>query len=199
MTYAILIITVLVSFYAFKRYDIVNRLLFRPYLIKQTGQYDRFLTSGFIHGDTVHLLFNMITFYFFGGTAEHIFKQFFGEAGTIYFGLFYLLGIIVANIPTFIKEMNNPNYGALGASGAVSAVLFFTILFSPTSTIYVYFFPIKAWLFGILYIAYTIYSSQNRRDNINHDAHLWGAVFGIIVGCLIDTSAPARFIHLILG
>lgn len=179
VTVIIIIITCLISISAFNKPAELNKLIFWPVLIKEKKQYYRFITSGFIHADWMHLGFNMLTLFFFGRFVEDAFHQLFGKG--IYI-LFYLLAMIAADIQTYVQYRNDYQYRSLGASGAVSAVLFASILFDPWSKIYLFIFPIgiPAFIFGAIYIGYCIYMSKRGQDNINHTAHLWGALFGIL-------------------
>lgn len=178
-TIIIVIVTALVSITAFYKQGEMEKLLFWPAIIKQRKQYYRFLTSGFIHADWMHLIFNMITLYYFGGLVEGAFRQLFGPG---IFILFYLLAMIVADLPTFFKYKEVYEYRALGASGAVSGVLFASILFAPWAKIYILFIPIgiPAFIFGILYLVFCAYMNKRGGDNINHSAHLFGALFGLL-------------------
>lgn len=186
LTIGIIVITSGVSLYAINQRQVLNKLMMNPYMVTNRGQYYRTITSGFIHADHMHLLFNMISFYFFGTGLESIFKMIFGSLGGVYFVLMYLLAIVVSDIPTLIKHKNNPGYNSLGASGAVSAVIFACILFDPLLEIY--FLP--GFIMGTAYLIYSSVSSRRSRDGINHDAHLYGALFGIVF-CLV--LYPASF------
>ncbi len=180
LTIGIIILTAGVSLYAINQRQVLNKLMMNPYMVTHRGQYYRMVTSGFVHADHMHLLFNMISFYFFGTGLENIFSVIFGNLGGVYFVLMYLLGVIVSDLPTLIKHRNNPAYNSLGASGAVSAVVFACILFDPLLEIY--FLP--GFIVGAAYLIYSSVSSKRSRDGINHDAHLYGALFGIVF-CLV--------------
>lgn len=195
-TTAIIIITVIVSIYAWQSRAFFERLIFWSPAIRR-GQIDRFVTHGFIHADAMHLLFNMFTLYFFGRIIERFYISKFGSLG---FVAFYVLAIIAAIIPTFLKHKNNPNYASLGASGAVSAVLFAFILFAPWETIYLFaVVPIPAILFAIAYTAYSIYADKRGTGNINHSAHLYGAVFGVIATIAIEPKLLLHFISALMN
>jgi membrane associated rhomboid family serine protease len=188
--------TVVVSFYAFNNQEAVRKLIMNPYAVKTKKEYFRFISSGFIHGDHIHLLFNMISMYFFGSIMERIFHEIFGGLGTLYFLALYFLGIIVSDIPTYFKNQNNPAYNALGASGGVSAVIFAFILFLPLEKIYFYFaIPVPGALFGVIYLVYSWYQGKKGGDNINHDAHLYGALFGIIFCLILYPPSLGNFIR----
>jgi membrane associated rhomboid family serine protease len=185
LTLGIIIITVAFSLYVMQKPRLLDSFMMNPYRIINSGQYYRVITSGFIHRDHMHLIFNMFSFYFFGTQLEYIFEQIFGSAGSIHFITLYLLGIIVSDIPTLLKNQKNPNYNSLGASGAVSAVVFACILFLPLRDICIYgvlCFP--GFILGIGYLGYSFYNAKKSKDGINHDAHLYGSLFGILY-CIV--------------
>ena len=190
ITLALILVTAAVSIYALTTPKVLDRLIFWPPAITRRHQYERFVTHGFVHGDGQHLLFNMITLYFFGRVIERVYSALIGPLG---FLLFYLVGIAVAILPSFQQHKNDANYRSLGASGAVSAVLFSFILFRPWSTIYVFVVPVPAILYAVLYTAYSIYASRAGRDNINHSAHLWGAGYGIAVTLVLFPESLRSF------
>jgi len=189
-------LTVLVSFYAFERPDFLNKLIMNPYRIKHRREYYRFITSGFIHLDHIHIIFNMFSLYFFGTAMETVFSTVFGPLGYAYFVALYLLGIIVSDIPTYFKNQDNPRYNALGASGGVASVIFAFILFLPLEKIYIYFaVPVPGFILGILYLFFSWYQGRNGKDNINHDAHLYGALFGLIFCVVLHPRVLPNFIE----
>lgn len=192
ITVAIIIITVIISFTAFSSEKIINDLIFWPPMIQEKKQFYRFVTSGLIHADIPHLAFNMITLYFFGRLVEeYLFIPRIGETGYL---LFYIAGIIVSEIPSYIKHRNNYSYRSLGASGAVTAVLFSFILLAPWQTIYVFFLPVPAIIFAALYVGYSIYMDRKGGDNVNHSAHLWGAAWGVVFTLLMEPDIINRFL-----
>lgn len=193
-TLTLILITCLLSFIAFGNRVVMNRLIMWPPAMRR-GQFDRFITYGFVHADGTHLLFNMITLYFFGRAIEAFYRPYFAGMGFI---LFYLAALVVAMLPSYFKHKNDPNYLSLGASGAVSAVLFAYILFEPWNLIFVFFIPMPAILYALLYTAYTVYSARRGQDNINHSAHLWGAGFGVIATIAIEPRLVPRFIQELL-
>jgi len=199
-TLIIIIVTALVSFSAFNSSKVYSDLIMYPPAINR-GQWYRLLTSGFIHADVMHLGFNMLTLWFFGRLLEEQYfaVQFaqFGSISKYMFLIFYLLGIVVSDLPTYIKHRNNNSYASLGASGGVSAVLFAFILLVPWATIYVFVIPVPAIVFGVLYLVYSQYMSKKGGDNINHDAHFWGAMFGIVALLVIDRDTIPRFLEAI--
>ncbi|WP_026470850.1 rhomboid family intramembrane serine protease [Alkanindiges illinoisensis] len=193
-TLTLILITCLLSFIAFGNRMVMNRLIMWPPAMRR-GQFDRFITYGFVHADGTHLLFNMITLYFFGRAIEAFYRPYFAGMGFI---LFYLAALVVAMLPSYFKHKNDPNYLSLGASGAVSAVLFAYILFAPWSLIFVFFIPMPAIIYALLYTAYTVYSARRGQDNINHSAHLWGAGFGVIATIAIEPRLVPRFMQELL-
>jgi membrane associated rhomboid family serine protease len=185
ITLIIIIVTTGISLYTMQKPSVLNGLMMNPYLITRHGQYYRLISSGFIHRDHMHLIFNMFSFYFFGTQLEYIFQEIFGSLGSVHFIALYMLGIVVSDIPTVLKNRKNEHYNSLGASGAVSAVVFACILFLPLRDICLYgvlCFP--GVVLGFVYLAYSFYSSKKSKDGINHDAHLYGALFGVAY-CLI--------------
>ena len=194
-TLIIIVITAIISFIAFSNRTVMNRLIMWPPAM-QRGQYDRFITYGFIHADGTHLLFNMFTLFFFGRAIENFYRPYFGGLG---FVLFYLAALVVSMLPSYLKHKNDPNYLSLGASGAVSAVLFAYILFAPWNLIYVFFIPVPAIIYAALYTAYSVYAAKRGQDNINHSAHLWGAAFGVIATIAIEPALMQRFIAKLLS
>lgn len=191
MTLLIIAITSVVSFFAFTNSDLVDRYKFSPFKIKREGQHYRWITHGFIHADLTHLLFNMLTLYFFGGYGEQIFGPL--------FVLFYLTAIVVSSLPDFIQNKDNPYYSAIGASGAVSAVLFSLVLFAPWEIIRINFIlPLYFVLYAVLYLAYSVYMSRRNMDNIGHMAHFTGAVYGIVATIIVRPESLSYFLSSIL-
>lgn len=171
-------ITALVSWMAFNNRALADRLILWPPAIDRHKQYDRLVTYGFLHADFAHLLFNMITLFFFGRMIETLMLKITGH-WWVYL-LFYLSALVVSILPSYLKNQKNPNYLSLGASGAVSAVLFAFILVSPWSLIFVFFIPAPAILYGVFYVGYSIWMDKKGGDRINHSAHLSGAAFGVL-------------------
>jgi len=194
-TWGLIGLTVLVSWRAFSDQRLLQRLILWPPGIERQRQYDRLLTHGFIHADSMHLLFNMVTLYFFGSAIERMFIPSIGRPG---FLLFYLSAIVVAILPTYLRHRHDAHYRSLGASGGVSAVLFATILVSPWSIIYVFFIPMPAVVFGLTYLGYSIWMDHRGGDNINHSAHLWGAGYGMLFIVLMEPKVAARFLQQVL-
>ncbi len=194
-TLIIIVITAIVSLVALSNRTVMNRLIMWPPAM-QRGQYDRFITYGFVHADGTHLLFNMFTLFFFGRAIENFYRPYFGGLG---FVLFYLAALVVSMLPSYLKHKDDSNYLSLGASGAVSAVLFAYILFAPWNLIFVFFIPVPAIIYAALYTAYSVYAAKRGQDNINHSAHLWGAAFGVIATIAIEPALMQRFIAKLLS
>ncbi len=194
ITYIIIGITTVLSFYAFQTPAVLSSLMMNPYNVNTHRQYYRFITSGFIHKDHLHLLWNMFSFYFFGTAIERQFQVTFGESGGIYFIALYILAIIVSDIPTYFKHRHHPGYNSLGASGGVSAIIFAFIIFQPLSDICIYFaLCMPGFILGALYILFSWYQGRRSNDNINHDAHLYGALFGLIFCIVVAPSSIGSF------
>lgn len=195
-TLALVVLTAAVSIWSFSDGNIMDKLLLYPKLMKQPGEYYRLLTNGFVHADWQHLIFNMITLLFIGNYVEQFYQAI--GAHSLYLVL-YIVGIIVSSIPSFIKHRNDPYYRSLGASGGTSAVLFSMVYISPWTKITIIILPVWAIVFAVLYVVYSIYSAKQRRDNINHEAHLWGAVFGFIFTFAFDPTHGQIFLQQILN
>ena len=195
VTILLVIATVAVSWLAFNNPRLLERLLLWPPAIERRHQYDRLLTHGFVHADWQHLLFNMITLYFFGRAVEGLFASYIGPVG---FVLFYLSAILVAILPTYLRHRHDPHYRSLGASGAVSAVLFAYILIAPWSLIFVFFLPVPAIVYAVLYIGYSIWMDRQGTDNVNHSAHLWGAGYGVLFTLMMEPRAAGAFVERLL-
>lgn len=196
LTLLIIIATVAVSWLAFDRPRLLDRLMMWTPAVTRQHQYDRFITHGFVHADWQHLLFNMITLFFFGNRVEQLFMPYIGHVG---FVLFYLSAIVVAMLPTYLRHRNDPNYRSLGASGAVSAVLFIFILIDPWSLIFVFFLPMPAILFAVLYVGYSLWADHHGRDNINHGAHLAGAAYGVLFTVIMEPRVLESFVQRLLS
>jgi membrane associated rhomboid family serine protease len=189
---AILGLTIVISLLGMYRIpDIINKFLFRPYYFLPEKQYNTMIMSGFIHADTTHLLFNMITFFFFAFPLERF-------LGTGKFVALYFVGLVVSHTCTWFKERNNPQYASLGASGAISAVLFAYIVYFPSTMLLVFFIPMPAMVFAFLYVGYSWWASKNANDRINHDAHLCGALSGLGFVAVTDPSAFSRLVSMLL-
>lgn len=189
-------LTAIISFYAFERPALLNKLIMNPYRVKHQREYYRFITSGFIHLDHIHIIFNMFSLYFFGTAMESVFATVFGPLGYVYFLALYLLGIVVSDIPTFLKHQNNPRYNALGASGGVASVIFAFVIFLPLEKICIYFaFCFPGFIMGTAYLVFSWYQGKKAKDNINHDAHLYGALFGMVFCIVLYPRVLPEFIE----
>jgi membrane associated rhomboid family serine protease len=170
--------------------QIIERSLFRPYWFLRRRQYDTLVTSGFVHADLPHLIFNMVTFWFFAFPLER-------QIGPVRFALLYFLALGVSELGTFFKHRNDPQYASLGASGAISAVLFAAIVYFPWMKLFIIPIPlpIPAPLFAVGYVAYSWYSARQARGRINHDAHLGGALFGLLFVLVTDPAAFGQLLR----
>lgn len=183
-------VTVLVSWLAWQNPRLLDRLLLWSPAITRRGEVHRLVTYGFVHADGQHLLFNMITLYFFGQLIEQAFRPYLGAWGYV---LFYLAALVVSVLPSYLEHRNDPSYRSLGASGAVSAVMFAFILLQPWALIFVFFIPVPAIIYAGLYVAYSVWAERRGRDNVNHSAHLWGAGFGVLFSLAMDPRIASRF------
>ncbi|MFN4144720.1 MAG: rhomboid family intramembrane serine protease [Runella sp.] len=200
LTLIIIIVTIGISWYAWQNPSLLDKWVLNPVRVDMRKEYYRFLTSGFIHADWGHLIFNMFSLYFFGEALEYFFKASFGERGVFYFIFLYLAGIVVSDIPSYLKNRKNSRYNSLGASGGVSALLFAFILLAPLQKVCLYFMIcIPGFVFGGIYMAYSFYESRRAGSTINHDAHLYGALFGIVFMALLVPMAVPRFFEQIAG
>jgi len=190
VTLVILAITCLVSFVAFSHPRLLERLVLWPPAISRQHQYDRLLTCGLVHADFGHLLFNMFTFLSFGAYIERLFTPRIGALG---YALFYAGGVVLSALPSYLRHQDDVNYRSLGASGAVSAVLFAYILIRPWSMLLIFAIPVPAIVFAVIYLVYTIYMDRRQTDRINHSAHLWGAVYGIVFTIVLEPRVLGRF------
>ncbi len=192
----IVIVTVGISLLAFQNVDTKYKLIFSPTIIEERREWYRFLTCGFIHADFMHLAVNMYVLFTFGDAVERFYGTFMVAGGFKYIFM-YLLTIVLANVRTFFKERHNHGYFSLGASGGVSGVVFSFMLMYPTSGLGLLFIPISipAYIFGPLYLLYSHYMSRRGGDNINHDAHLWGAVVGMLLTILAYPDLVLRYFN----
>ncbi|MFN8254699.1 MAG: rhomboid family intramembrane serine protease [Bacteroidales bacterium] len=200
ITLFIILFTVLISVTAFRNVELFDKLKLNSYMVAKKKEYYRMVSHTFLHADWMHLIFNMITMYFFGEYAELQIKANFGAGSVLFVGL-YLFGGVVATLPSVIKHKNDHWYNSVGASGAVAAVLFTSILFDPWMGIQFYFIPIPipGFIFGVAYLVYSQYMSSKSRDNINHDAHFAGAVFGFIFPVILKPTLIHTFIINLTG
>ncbi len=180
---------------AFNNHDLFLKLKHWPYQEARRGEWYRWLTSGFLHADPMHLIFNMLTLYFFGVYVESWFAALFPGIGSFIYLLFYLAAIVAASSATYQKFRNTSSFASIGASGAVAAVLFACILLDPTIGIMLFFIPIPipGFIFGVLYLWYSSYAARRGGDNIDHTAHFFGAVFGFFFPILLRPSLFVEF------
>ncbi len=181
ITFILIAITGLTSWYGFNNQSFFERFLYRPYAIKHKKEVWRFVTSAFLHGDWMHFIFNMMSLYFFAPIVE-------AEIGIIGFLILYFSGCIISLLPNYFKNKRFSGYTAIGASGAVSAVVFAAIMIAPFSKMMLLFLPIpiSAWLFGGLYLLISWYMYKRDTDNVGHDVHIFGSVWGLLFMVLID-------------
>jgi len=191
MSVAVLLLLVMfvLSVIAFEKPSLKENLLLHPYRVVREKRYFTLLTSGFVHNDWLHLIFNAVTFYFFAIPLEQI-------VGVEFFLMIYFGSLLASSIPDVLMEWRNPSFRTLGASGAISGAMFAFILHAPSSTISLFLLPvgIPAPIFALLYLAYTYYASKQGLDNINHNAHLWGALAGIVITILFEPDVLSNFI-----
>lgn len=197
ITLLLIIITVAISLWAWNSPAVMEKFIMNPYAVAKRGEYYRLVTSGFLHADMGHLFFNMLSFYFFGQGIERIFGELFGNLGGVVLVAFYLIAIVVSDIPTLMKYKDSSRYNSLGASGGVSAIIFATILIFPLTSIYFFFIPvpIPGFIFALLYLAYSYYSARRGDSGINHDAHLYGSLFGMLFMAIAYPPAIPGFVE----
>ncbi len=200
LTYVIIAITALLSLFAFNDPRFFDKAKFNPWSITHRNESWRWISGGFIHADYMHLFVNMLTLYFFGPILEDNFVGLFDVKGYFLFAGMYLLAIPFSSMYSYYKHKEDFTYSAIGASGAVSAILFGSILFAPTSGICLYYaICMPAWLFGILYLVYEYYMGKRQIDNIGHDAHFYGALFGLVFVIIVHPSVITEFIRHFIG
>ncbi len=187
----IFVLTILTSLYAFSNPTVYGKFMLHPYSVSRGSRVYSIFTSGLIHKDWGHLFMNMLTFYFFAFYLE-------GILGHWRFALLYVASLALSDMSTILKHKDNFGYNSLGASGAISAVLFSFILFNPLVEIYVYFIPVKAIFFGVFYLLYSVYASR-QSGNVNHDAHFYGAISGIIITILYNPAIISYFFNQLRG
>lgn len=188
ITLIIIGITAILSIAAFNDQRLFSGLLFEPFVIKARGEWYRFVIHAFIHANWPHLAVNMFVLYMFGRNVEMLLPEVTGKHALLHYLLLYGGGILFSSLPSYQRNIHDPGYRAVGASGAVSAVLFAQIIMLPTSPVRFLFipFPIPAYVFGILYLAYSYYMDKKGGDNVAHDAHFFGAVYGLLFMILLD-------------
>ncbi|UBM57217.1 rhomboid family intramembrane serine protease [Marinilongibacter aquaticus] len=193
----LVLITVGISLYAWRNPGLQSKWIHNPYYANTNKEYYRLLSSGFIHADFLHLFFNMYALYLFGDVVVQYFTYLFGGKGTVYFLLLYLLGIVIANLPDFVKHKNHLGFNSLGASGGVSAVVFCSVILNPMMELMIFPIPLPmpGYIFAVVYMGYSIYMEKRQMDNVNHMAHLWGALWGVVFILVADPNALSRFVN----
>lgn len=200
MTIIILGITVLISVAGFYNRGIIDKLILNPYLIREKKQWYRFITSGFLHADFIHLAVNMYVLYIFGPAVERFYMRSFGSNASLIYVLLYLSSILASNASTYYKHKKDPNYNSLGASGAVSAILFAFILYAPYQPLTLYFvIELPGIVIAIGYLVYSYYMNKKQSDNINHQAHFDGAIYGIAYTIALKPSVFGHFINQLMN
>ncbi len=198
MTIIIIIITSVFSILAFKQTGLIYKFQFNPYQITHRRQFARMLMHGFLHANWTHLLINMLVLYSFGEALEHHFQEFFGSRWIPYYFLLYFGAILVSPLYALVRNRNNYKYNAVGASGAVSAVIFAVICFDPWNNIYFFaLLPVPGIVFALLYLIYSWVMSRKGQDNVAHDTHFFGAIYGFLLPFILDPDLFSRFIRLL--
>jgi membrane associated rhomboid family serine protease len=206
ITYTLLAIIVIFSLYCFSDKNAMGKYLFHPYSIAHYNEHYRFLTHAFIHGDYIHLLFNCITLLGFGVALEDYFADYrvFGEKlGKVYFIILFTGGIYAASVTEYFRHKNNPHYSSLGASGAISSIMFASIIVSPLSSIYLFGIKLPGWVVGLLLLGVSSFLIRRKRtgsynDNISHESHFWGAIFGVVFMLIVKPDRGKAFIDQIM-
>jgi membrane associated rhomboid family serine protease len=210
LTIALVAANVIISLLAFNDPSRMSRLMLNPYQVVRRNEWYRVISHAFIHGDYIHLFFNMYVLYSFGGLIEDVFTipeyfnmlfpdlEFWGVSrGYLYFVLLYLGGILAASLPALKNHADNPSYNSLGASGAVSAVVMALIFLLPTMDLRILFIPVNipAFILGAAYLAYEYYMSKQGRTGIAHDAHFWGAIYGLVLLIILQPAFAKYFVQ----
>jgi membrane associated rhomboid family serine protease len=183
-----------ISVWGFQNRSVIDNLILQPFRVVRENRYDTLVTSGFIHTDWTHLIFNMVSFYFFAVPLERF-------IGTTDFLIIYFGSLILADVPALFKHRDDFDYRSLGASGAVSGAMFAFILYSPSSSISLFLLPIgiPAPIFAVLYLAYSYYASKQQMDMVNHEAHLWGALSGLMLALVLNPEVGPYFISEVMS
>lgn len=204
ITYTFLTIIVVFSIYCFNDRSAMSKYLFHPYSIYHNKEHYRFLTHAFIHGDFIHLIFNCLALYSFGITLE---EDYFGndyyfnpKIGKLYYILLFTGGIYAASFTEYFRNKHDSSYSSLGASGAISSIMFCFIMVSPLSQISLFFFPMQGWIAGILLLGVSYFLIKKKRsgtysDNISHESHFWGALFGVAFILILKPGLIRQFIE----
>tara|TARA_Y100000385_G_C12947751_1_gene574104 strand:+ start:411 stop:1025 length:615 start_codon:yes stop_codon:yes gene_type:complete len=198
--YLIIGLTVFISANSFNKENIIQKYVYTPYLVKYHKQYYRMISHVFFHADFTHLMFNMFSLFFLGEVLIKSFIGYYGSStGMVHFAILYFIGGVFATLLPYFKNQDNSNYSSLGASGSVSAVVFGAILWLPNMQLGLLFFPfpIPAYIFGPLFLAFEYFALRRGRGNIAHDAHIGGALFGILYILLIAPEKGMNFLEII--
>ena len=202
----IFLATLASSLIAFQRHDLASKWMLNPYSLVHHKKYFQVISSGFIHADWMHLIFNMLSFYYFaldidgGIPLEYLMVKSAGPIGHLYFGLIYFISMALGDVSTIIKQKDNPKYFSLGASGAITGVVFSFILFAPGSRLSFFLLPsIPAPFFAILFVVFSVLAGKSRQTNINHDAHLWGGLVGFFLTVILFPGILQNFLKTIPG
>lgn len=197
LTIQIIVVTCFVSVAAFFNRNLFLKSEYNPYRVIHSKEWLRLISHAFVHANWIHLFVNMWVLFVFGMISETYYNVYFKEKGKLLYFFLYFGGILFSAIPAIVKHKNHSYYNAVGASGAVSAVLFSSILFRPMSNIHILFLPIgiPAFIFGILYLIYEAYLNKIAKDNIAHDAHIWGAIFGVVFTLLLNPQIAIDFFN----
>lgn len=197
LTIIIIIVTGIASFLAFQNEQLFNKLKFNAYYIKHNREWHRFLSHALLHADWAHLIINMFVLWSFGRVVQSFFSMDFGGTGLLYFLGLYIGGAVFSTIYDYAKQKDNIHYNAVGASGAVAAVVFSSIILYPSGSIYLFFIPIgiPSWMFGLLYLVYSAWMGKRGQGNIGHNAHFWGSVYGIVYTILVNPDYVGEFVR----
>jgi membrane associated rhomboid family serine protease len=201
VTIVIILVTVAVTILAFSNHELFRRLAFNAYDIKHFKNSYRFVSYALIHADWIHLLINMMVLYSFGRVVETYYGFYFGNKAIFYYVLLYIGSTALSTLPSYGKHKDDYTYTAVGASGAVSAVVFASIIFDPLSKIYLFLIPIgiPAIIFGGLYLVYSWYMGKKNIDNVGHDVHFWGAIFGFVFTIMLKPSLLNNLFSVLTG
>ncbi len=190
----IVVVTILISVIAFQDQRLIDRLILSPYMVVHYQQWYRVITHAFIHADWMHLLFNMIALWSFGEAVLTYFG-YISQTPDLHFYMMYFAATLISSVHDLVKHKDDPGYLSLGASGAVSAVVFSAIFFNPWGTVLIFFIPCPGILFGVIYLLYSSFMWKRGGDRINHTAHFYGSVFGFIYPMLMNPQAIQIFVH----
>ncbi len=198
---SILLPTTIISILAFQNAELFDKLKFNPSHISNSKEWYRFFSYGIVHADYMHLIINMYVLWSFGKLIIMDFHYIFDRLGNLYFLLLYIPALGISVIPSYFKNKADYTYNAVGASGAISAIVYVSIILNPTMSMGLIFIPIPipAWIFGALYLGYTIFMSKKENTRIGHSAHLWGAVYGMFYLLLIKPELYLWFFNQILS